>query len=61
MWVWLKGWHSPLIAELAGEAVKVIHIVSGPHHHLESRDQLAAGSTVSCGAKKPARGRAQRM
>lgn len=54
-------WHSPLIAELAGEAVKVIHIVSGSHHHLESGDQLAAGSTVSRGAKKPAGGRAQRI
>lgn len=58
---WRMAWHSPLIAELAGEAVKVIHIVSGSHHHLESWDQLAAGSAVSCGAKKPARGRAWRI
>lgn len=58
---WLVAWHSPLIAELAGEAVKVIHIVSGSHHHLESWDQLAAGRTVPCGAKEPARGRARRI
>lgn len=54
------GWHSPLVAELAGEAVEVIHVVSGPHHHLEGGDQLAASSAVSCGAKEPAEGRAQR-
>lgn len=58
---WLVAWHSPLIAELAGEAVKVIHIVSGSHHHLESWDQLAAGRAVPCGAKEPARGRAWRI
>lgn len=51
---------SPLVAELAGKAVEVIHIVPGPHHHLEGWDQLAAGGTVSCGAKEPAEGRVQR-
>lgn len=51
--------HSPLVAELAGEAVEVIHIVPGPHHHLEGWDQLAAGSAVSCGAKQPAAGKVQ--
>lgn len=54
------GTHSPLVAELASEAVEVIHIVPGPHHHLEGWDQLAAGSAVARGAKKPARCRVQR-
>ena len=56
----VTGQHSPLVAELAGEAVEVIYIVPGPHHHLEGWNQLAAGSAVSCGAEEPAEGRVQR-
>lgn len=52
--------HSPLVAELVGEAVKVIYVVPGPHHHLEGWNQLTAGSAVSCGAEEPAEGRVQR-
>lgn len=48
--------HPPLVAELAGEAVEVVDVVPGPHHHLEGWDQLAAGGTVSRGAKEPAEG-----
>lgn len=55
-----KVQHSPLVAELACEAVEVIYVVPGPHHHLEGWDQLAAGGAVSCGAEKPAKGRVQR-
>lgn len=51
--------HSPLVTELASEAVEMVHIVPGPHHHLEGWDQLAAGSAVSCGTKQPAEGRVQ--
>lgn len=57
----LPVYHSPLVAELAGEAVKVIHIVPGPHHHLEGWDQLAAGSAVSRGAEQPVEGRVQML
>lgn len=56
--LWVQ--HSPLVAELAGKAIKVINIVPGPHHHLEGWDQLAAGGTVSCGAEEPVEGRVQR-
>lgn len=52
--------HSPLVAKLAGKAVEMIHIVPGPHHHLEGWDQLAAGGTVSCGAEEPAESMVQR-
>lgn len=38
----------------------MIHIVPGPHHHLEGWDQLAAGGTVSCGAEEPAESMVQR-
>ena len=52
--------HSPLVAELAGEAVEVIYVVPGPHHHLKGWNQLAASGAVSCGAEEPAEGRVQR-
>ena len=52
--------HSPLVAELAGEAVEVIYVVPGPHHHLKCWNQLAASGAVSCGAEEPAEGRVQR-
>lgn len=61
MWGLLPVQHSPLVAELAGKAVEVIYVVPGPHHHLEGWDQLAAGGAVSCGAKKPAKGKVQRV
>lgn len=43
----------PLITELAGEAVQVVDVLLRSHHHLEGRDELAAGSTVPRHAKQP--------
>lgn len=44
---------SPLVAELTGEAVQVVHIILGTHHHLKGGDELAAGSAVSSHTKQP--------
>lgn len=44
---------SPLIAELAREAVQVVDVLFGPHDHLEGRDELVAGRTVPRDAKQP--------
>lgn len=46
---------SPLVAELAGKAVQMVNIISGPHHHLKGRDQLTAGSAIPSGPKEPAK------
>ena len=37
----------PVAALLAGEALQVIDVGSGPHHHLECRDDLLAGRAVA--------------
>lgn len=46
---------SPLVAKLAGKAVQMVNIISGPHHHLKGRDQLTAGSAIPSGPKEPAK------
>ena len=46
--------HSPLIAELAGEAVQVVDILLGPHDHFEGRDELAARRAIPRHPKQPA-------
>ena len=43
----------PVAALLAGEALQVIDVGSGPHHHLECRDDLLAGRAVARRAKEP--------
>lgn len=45
---------SPLTAELAGEAVQVVDVVPGSHHHLKGWDQFTAHGTVARGPKQPA-------
>jgi len=45
----------PLVAELTGEAVQMVNIISGPHHHLKGRDQLTAGSAIPGGTEEPAK------
>ena len=42
----------PMAALLAGEALEVVNIGAGPHHHLEGRDDLLAGGAVAGGAKQ---------
>ena len=44
---------SPLIAELAREAVQVVDVLLGPHDHLEGWDELAAGCAVPRYTKQP--------
>ena len=43
----------PVATLLAGEALQVVDVGPGPHHHLECRDDLLAGRAVSSGAKQP--------
>jgi beta-glucanase (GH16 family) len=43
-----------VVALLAGEALQVVHVVPGPHHHLEGRNHFRARSAVSSVAKQPA-------
>jgi hypothetical protein len=43
--------HRPVVALLAGEALQVIHVVPGPHHQFEGRDDFRARSAVSSVAK----------
>ena len=44
----------PVATLLAGEALQVVDIGPGPHHHLKGRDDLLAGGTVARGPKQPA-------
>ena len=41
-----------MVALLASEALQVVHVVPGPHHHLEGWYHLSAGSAVSSAAKQ---------
>ena len=43
----------PVAALLTSEALQVVDVGPGSHHHLECRDYFLAGSTVACGAKQP--------
>ena len=43
----------PVAALLAGEALQVVDVGAGPHHHLEGGDDLLAGGAVASGAKQP--------
>ena len=43
----------PVAALLTGEALQVVDVGPGPHHHLEGRDDLLAGGAVARGAKEP--------
>ena len=42
----------PVAALLTGEALEVVDIGAGPHHHLEGGDDLLAGGAVAGGAKQ---------
>lgn len=44
----------PVIALLTCEALQVIDIATGPHHHFKGRYHLVAGSTESSATKQPA-------
>ena len=37
----------PVVALLAGEALQVVHVVPGAHHHLEGWNHFGAGGTVA--------------
>ena len=37
----------PLMTLLTGETVEVVDVALGPHHHLEGRDDFAAGGAVT--------------
>ena len=43
----------PVAALLTGEALQVVDVGAGPHHHLEGWDDLLAGGAVASGAKQP--------
>jgi len=45
---------SPVVALLTGEALQVVDIGAGAHHHLEGRDHFAAGGAVARIAKQSA-------
>ena len=42
----------PVAALLTGEALEVVNIGAGPHHHLEGGDDLLAGGAIAGGAKQ---------
>ena len=42
----------PVAALLTGEALQVVDVCAGPHHHLEGGDDLLAGGAVAGGAKQ---------
>jgi hypothetical protein len=42
-----------VVALLASEALQVVYVVPGPHHHLESRYNFRARSAVPSVAKQP--------
>ncbi len=44
---------SPVVALLAGEALQVVDVCPGAHHHLEGGDHLVARRAVASGAKQP--------
>ena len=44
-----------MIADLTGEALEVVDVVLGPHHHLKGGDHLVARSAESSRAKQPAK------
>ena len=41
-----------MVALLAGEALQMVDIVSGPHHHFEGGDHFRAGRAVAGGAEE---------
>jgi len=43
-----------VVALLTGEALQVVDIGAGAHHHLEGRDHFAAGGAVARIAKQSA-------
>lgn len=45
--------HSPLIAELAGEAVQVVDVLLGPHDHFKGWYEFAAGGAVPRHTEQP--------
>ena len=45
----------PLMTLLTGETVEVVDVALGPHHHLEGRDDLAAGGAVARRSKQSAK------
>ncbi len=44
---------SPVVALLAGEALQVVDVCPGAHHHLEGGDHLVARRAVASSAKQP--------
>jgi len=50
----------PVIALLTSEALQVIDVGSRAHHHLERRDDLAAGRAVTGISKEPVDGKRRR-
>ena len=45
-----------MVALLAGEALEVVDVGPGPHHHLEGRDHLVARRAVARRAEQSGRG-----
>ena len=43
----------PVTALLAGEALKMVDVSPGSHHHLKGRDDFVTGRAVAGGAKQP--------
>ena len=43
----------PVAALLAGEALQMVDVSPGSHHHLEGRDDFVAGRAVAGGAEQP--------
>ena len=43
----------PVAALLTSEALQMVDVGPGSHHHLKGRDDLLAGSAVARGAKEP--------
>ena len=49
----IRGNTVPVIALLAGEALQVVDICSGSHHHFKSRNNFIASAAIPSCTKKP--------
>ena len=50
---WWSWSFLPVAALLAGEALQMVDVSPGSHHHLEGRDDFVAGGAVAGGAEQP--------
>ena len=55
------GNNSPVVALLTREALQVVDVISGPHHHFERWNHLRTCRTVTCCAEQSAQVRSLKL